>query len=62
MPRFTSRCRDFLINDDGPTASEYAILLSLVVVMSIVALRAFGGGMIGITKTLRSAMVDGPER
>ena len=33
---------DFLSREDGPTAVEYAVMLSLIVVVCIVAVRAIG--------------------
>jgi len=32
----------FLVEEDGPTAVEYAVMLSLIIVVCIVAVRAIG--------------------
>ena len=34
--------KNFLIEEDGPTAVEYAVMLALIVVVCIVAVRAIG--------------------
>lgn len=35
--------RPFLLNEDGPTAVEYAVLLALIITMCIGSLQFFGG-------------------
>ena len=32
----------FMVEEDGPTAVEYAVMLSLIIVVCIVAVRAIG--------------------
>lgn len=39
MDRILSR---FLIEEDGPTAVEYAVMLALIIVVCIVAIRTLG--------------------
>jgi pilus assembly protein Flp/PilA len=34
--------KQFMVEEDGPTAVEYAVMLSLIVVVCIVAVRAIG--------------------
>ena len=36
------RTVEFIGNEDGPTATEYAILLSLIIVVALVSIRALG--------------------
>ena len=38
----TSRVVEFLKNEDGPTAVEYAVMLSLIIVVCLVAITALG--------------------
>jgi pilus assembly protein Flp/PilA len=40
--RFVQSCVDFLKNEDGPTAVEYAVMLALIVVVCIAAIAALG--------------------
>jgi pilus assembly protein Flp/PilA len=42
MKRFVEQVRRFLIDQDGPTTVEYAVLLALIVVVSLVAIEAVG--------------------
>jgi Flp/Fap pilin component. len=37
-----SNLKRFLVEEDGPTAVEYAVMLSLIIVVCIVAVRAVG--------------------
>jgi pilus assembly protein Flp/PilA len=41
--RTLARCiRNFLKNEDGPTAVEYAVMLALIIVLCIVVIRQVG--------------------
>lgn len=40
--RLLQWCGDFLADEDGPAAVEYAILLSLIIVVCLVAITALG--------------------
>jgi pilus assembly protein Flp/PilA len=42
MYRVVSRIRELLVEEDGPTATEYAVLLGLIVVVAMVAIAAQG--------------------
>ena len=42
MRHFIQRIRRFVNSDDGPTAVEYAVMLSLIVVVCLVAIQAVG--------------------
>ncbi len=62
MSRILNRSKQFLISEDGPTASEYAILLALVIVVGAVAIRGFGGGLLNTFGTVNAAQGEGPGR
>ena len=42
MCRFLSTIREFVTDEDGPTAVEYAVMLALIIVACIVAVQAIG--------------------
>jgi pilus assembly protein Flp/PilA len=42
MNSFTNSLVDFLRNEDGPTAVEYAVMLSLIIVVCISAVTTLG--------------------
>ena len=42
MKSLLTKCRHFLEREDGPTAVEYAVMLSLIVVVCLNAITAIG--------------------
>jgi pilus assembly protein Flp/PilA len=42
MRQFTQSLVNFLKNEDGPTAVEYAVMLALIIVVCITAITALG--------------------
>ena len=42
ISRITYSVRNFLKNEDGPTAVEYAVMLALIIVVCITAITALG--------------------
>jgi pilus assembly protein Flp/PilA len=42
MQKFTNALVNFLKNEDGPTAVEYAVMLALIIVVCLAAITAIG--------------------
>jgi len=42
MKFLKERVRSFLVNEDGPTATEYAVMLALIIVVAIAAISTLG--------------------
>jgi pilus assembly protein Flp/PilA len=42
MPRLARTISDFLRNEEGPTAVEYAVMLALIIVVCITAVATMG--------------------
>ncbi len=42
MKNFMSRAKDFLQSEDGPTATEYAVMLALIIVAAIGSIHLVG--------------------
>jgi pilus assembly protein Flp/PilA len=42
LTRFTNKVVNFLRNEDGPTAVEYAVMLALIIVVCIAAISLLG--------------------
>ena len=42
MRWLNEQVRSFLVEEDGPTATEYAVMLSLIIIVSILAIGALG--------------------
>lgn len=43
MNSFVTRVKNFLKSEDGPTATEYAVMLALIIVVAIAAIGTLGG-------------------
>ncbi len=37
-----NRIKSFLVNEDGPTATEYAVMLALIIIVALAAITALG--------------------
>jgi pilus assembly protein Flp/PilA len=48
--------RNFLVNEDGPTAVEYAVMLALIIVVCISAVRMLGTNASSTFRTVGSAL------
>jgi pilus assembly protein Flp/PilA len=42
MRKFTQKLVEFMKNEDGPTAVEYAVMLALIIVVCIAAITTLG--------------------
>ena len=42
MQAFLNRAKNFVKSEDGPTATEYAVMLALIIVACITAVTALG--------------------
>ena len=42
MKAFISRAKDFMVSEDGPTATEYAVMLALIIVVALGAISVLG--------------------
>lgn len=42
MKSFVQSVQNFLANEDGPTAVEYAVMLALIVIVCLTAIQAIG--------------------
>jgi len=51
-----SRVQRFLTNEDGPTAVEYAVMLSLILVACITIVTTLGGKVSGVFNNVNSSI------
>ncbi len=56
MRQFGQFALDFLKNEDGPTAVEYAVMLALIIVVCIAAIAALGSNANGTFTNVGSAV------
>ena len=48
MQAFINRAKSFLKSEDGPTATEYAVMLALIIVVALTAIQTLGTSVQGI--------------
>ena len=52
MRKFVQHVVDFLKNEDGPTAVEYAVMLALIIVVCLAAISVLGSNASGKFKSV----------
>lgn len=56
MNAIVSRAKDFLRSEDGPTATEYAVMLALIIVVSLATITSLGGTVKGVFSNVDTKM------
>ena len=59
MHRLITRVRTFILSEDGPTTTEYAVMLALIIIVSIVAIAAIGQKVSDTYTTVDTGLPDG---
>ena len=54
-----NRIKQFLVNEDGPTATEYAVMLALIIVVALAAISLLGAKVNTIFTNVEGALPDG---
>ena len=56
MHAITSKVRQFLVSEDGPTAVEYAVMLALILVACITIIQSLGTSASATFSTVNSTV------
>lgn len=59
MKRFFARVQQFVASEDGPTATEYAVMLALIIVVALASITALGTKVSSTFSNITTAMPDG---
>lgn len=54
-----NRVKQFLLNEDGPTATEYAVMLALIIIVALAAITLLGNKVSTIFGNVETALPDG---
>ena len=54
--RLVNRIKSFVTEEEGATATEYAVMLALIIVISLAAISALGNKVSAIFVNIESAM------
>ncbi len=59
MKEFMNRAKNFLRSEDGPTATEYAVMLALIIVACLAAITTLSDKVQTTFENVASALPDG---
>lgn len=59
MKSFLSRAKCFLKSEDGPTATEYAVMLALIIIVALGAITGLGSTVSGIFANVDGGLPSG---
>lgn len=55
-----NRMREFLVNEDGPTATEYAVMLALIIIVAIGAITTLGSKVAAVFGNVNTELESVP--
>ena len=61
MKALVKKARTFLRSEDGPTATEYAVMLALIIIVALAAITLLGNKVKGIFNTVATTLPTGAE-
>jgi len=59
MSNFLTRAKNFLRSEDGPTATEYAVMLALIIIVALGAITSLGTTVSTIFSNVDTALPTG---
>ena len=59
MSNFLTRAKNFLRSEDGPTATEYAVMLALIIIVALGAITGLGQTVNTIFTNVDNALPTG---
>jgi pilus assembly protein Flp/PilA len=59
MTTFVNRAKNFLRSEDGPTATEYAVMLALIIIVALGAITGLGTTVDTIFTNVDSSLPTG---
>ena len=61
MKALVNRVKSFLVSEDGPTATEYAVMLALIIIVALAAITALGNKVSSVFGNVKTALPDGSQ-
>ena len=59
MNALKERIRSFVVSEDGPTATEYAVMLALIIIVALAAIQLLGTKVSTIFTNVEGALPEG---
>ena len=61
MKALVKKARSFLKSEDGPTATEYAVMLALIIIVALAAITLLGSKVANIFSNVSSILPGKPH-
>ena len=61
MKALVERTKNFLQSEDGPTATEYAVMLALIIIVAMAGITLLGNKVSTVFTNVQSAMPAGTQ-
>ena len=58
MKALVNRAKEFLVSEDGPTATEYAVMLALIIVVALGAISVLGTKVSTVFTTVKTSLTN----
>jgi pilus assembly protein Flp/PilA len=59
MQALVNRAKSFLVSEDGPTATEYAVMLALIIIVALAGITLLGTKVNTIFTNVEAGIPDG---
>jgi len=59
MKALKERIHSFMVSEDGPTATEYAVMLALIIIVALAAIESLGTKVSSIFSNVESNLPTG---
>ncbi len=59
MKKLMTRVKDFWVSEDGPTATEYAVMLALIIIVALGAITLLGSKVETIFSNVEDSLPEG---
>jgi pilus assembly protein Flp/PilA len=59
MKALKERVHSFMVSEDGPTATEYAVMLALIIIVALAAITSLGNKLSSIFTNVNDALPEG---
>ncbi len=59
MQTIQNRIKQFMVSEDGPTATEYAVMLALIIIVALAAITLLGQKVNTIFTNVEGALPNG---
>lgn len=58
MKALVKRAKEFLVSEDGPTATEYAVMLALIIVVALGAISVLGTKVSTVFNNVKTSITN----